>query len=110
MKSKKMLKVFSLRTKEEILLAEDCNALFSTQSTLVKMVLADLLEHVHKPIPCGAMIHFNAEIYQNPATSKKVNMKVTIHLITSRNFSSSHAHGDYFLFRFMIFPIFWYLG
>ena len=72
MKSKKMLKVFSLQSKQEILLSEDCPALFSTESSLVKMLLADILEYVSKPFPCGAMLHLNAEIYQNPATATKV--------------------------------------
>ncbi len=75
MKSKKMLKVFSFQSKQEILLPEECTAIFSTESSLVKMLLADIMEHVNKPFPCRAMIHLNAEIYQNPATAKKASLK-----------------------------------
>lgn len=36
------------------------------------MLLVDILEHVTDPFPSGAKVHLNAEIYQNPDTSKKV--------------------------------------
>ena len=72
LKSKKALKVFSLRTKSEFYLPEDCPALFSTESTMVKMLIADMVQHISEPFPSGAMVHLNADLYQNPATSRKV--------------------------------------
>lgn len=65
--------MLSLGTKAEMVLPEDCKALFSTESGLVKKTLADIIQHVHTPFPSGAMIHLNADIYQDPSTSKMVN-------------------------------------
>ena len=64
--------MFSLRTKQETILQEECPALFSTESGLVKMLLTDMLEYVEDPLPSGGMVHLDAEVYQNPLTGRKV--------------------------------------
>lgn len=60
------------------MLPEDCPALFSTESSLVKMLLVELLEYVDDPLPGAAMVHLNAEIYQNPSTAKKVRSQARV--------------------------------
>ena len=71
-KSKKTLKVFSISSKSDKFLPEECHGNFTTQPYMNRMLISDMIEHVPNPFPCGAVIYLNPEIYQNPATSSKV--------------------------------------
>lgn len=71
----------SFLTKEEMTLSEDCGASFSTNPSLIKMLIPDIMEHIQDPFPCVAMMHLSAEIYQNPDTESKVSHAVLLNIM-----------------------------
>ena len=66
------MKVFSVVKKKELVIPEQCMALFSTRPRLVKMSLADIIENVPEPFPSQATVYFSDELYHNPATAALV--------------------------------------
>jgi len=71
-KGKRALKVYSLLTKSEKLLHEDCIGQFTTQPYMVRMHLLEMIEHVAHPFPHQAIMYFSPDIYQNPETAAQV--------------------------------------
>lgn len=56
-KGKKGLKVFSLLSKSARVLPEDCSGEFSTNPSLVRMKLTDILDYVTNPFPSRAVMY-----------------------------------------------------
>lgn len=73
-KSKKFkgLKVLKLRSREEVILSEDCRALFTTEPARVKMLIRDIIDLISDPFPSPALMQLNADLYQTPEIAKKV--------------------------------------
>ena len=60
-KGKRGIKVFSLLTKSEKFLQDDCHAKFSTKPSLVRMHLPDILECVSHPFPSHAVMYSTSD-------------------------------------------------
>lgn len=56
-KGKKGLKVYSLISKSEKTLPDDCDGYFSTKPSLVRMHLPEIIEYIPKPFPVRAVIY-----------------------------------------------------
>ena len=68
-KGKKGLKVFSMLSKTEKLLPEDCAGCFSTNPSLVRLSLADIVEYVPKLLPVRAVLYSSADDMDQQGTN-----------------------------------------
>ena len=64
-KGKKGLKVYSMLSKTEKTLPDDCNGYFSTKPSLVRMQLSEIIEYVPKPFPARAVMYSAGENVQS---------------------------------------------
>lgn len=64
-KGKKGLKVYSLLSKTEKTLPDDCDGYFSTKPSLVRMHLPEIIEYVPKPFPVRAVMYSSGENVQS---------------------------------------------
>ena len=60
-RGKRGIKVFSLQTKTEKVLPEECDAGFSTNPSLVRLHPSDIIEHIANPFPAYAVMYPSAE-------------------------------------------------
>ena len=60
-RGKRGIKVYSLLTKMEKVLPEDCDVGFSTNPSLVRLHLSDVIEHISNPFPAHAVMYPSAD-------------------------------------------------
>ena len=73
-KHKKSLRVYSVTSKMEKILPEECCGEFTTEPYHTRVLVGDLLEHSPDPMPCGALLYLNADVYATPSTSIYVSL------------------------------------
>jgi len=74
-KGRKGLKVFSLLTKSDKVLPEDCAGHFSTKPSLVQLHLPEIIEHISNPFPSLAVMYSTSGStlqLHNPGTQSRV--------------------------------------
>lgn len=71
-KGKKGLRAFSMLTKTEKFLPDDCAAHFTTQPYSVRLHLPEMMEHLVSPFPCQACLFLDESIYQNPDMESQI--------------------------------------
>lgn len=60
-RGKRGIKVYSLQTKTEKVLPEECDVGFSTNPSLVRVHPSDIIEHIANPFPAHAVMYPSAE-------------------------------------------------
>lgn len=60
-RGKRGIKVYSLRTRTEKVLPEECDVGFSTNPSLVRLHPSDIIEHIANPFPAHAVMYPSAE-------------------------------------------------
>lgn len=63
--SKKGLKVYSLTTKSNKFIPEDCPMSFSTQPTLCRLHITDIMEHLKNPKGLHFVLFLNSQVLEN---------------------------------------------
>ena len=74
-KGRKGLKVFSLLTKSDKILPEDCAGHFSTKPSLVQLHLPEIIQHIPNPFPSLAVMYSTSGStlqLHNPGTQSRV--------------------------------------
>ncbi|CAI8046858.1 hypothetical protein GBAR_LOCUS25911 [Geodia barretti] len=69
---KKGMKVFSRTTKSDKFLAEDCNTQFSTQPSLCRVHITDIVDHIRQPKGEKCVLFLNSQVLMNREMSSSV--------------------------------------
>ena len=64
-KSKKGLKAYSVTTKSDKFLPEDCTTEFTTEPSYCRLHISDIVEHVKHPKGCQCILFFNSKVMLN---------------------------------------------
>ena len=79
-KGKKGLKVYSMLTKSDKVLPEDCHGYFSTKPSLVRLHLPEIIQLVPKPFPVQAVMYIAGENASTAEQPAGIRMYISIHM------------------------------